>query len=170
MNQEIDARDPVHPMPSPLNGVKLVVELYAITLIVTPGYARSANEYVVLGINTVLCDLAKFGTQQKMNIFLSALRMYRGEMMKASRSALFWAGKHENEEDAQLYAPFRKAFRGTNRRNYCSPTGMFALPNPISHVSNAAFTQARLRPGSSSALVCLGLLRSTYPCYTTWCS
>jgi hypothetical protein len=30
----------------------------------------------------------------------------------------------------------------------CSPTGMFALPNPVSHVSSAAFAQARPRLGS----------------------
>ena len=29
--------------------------------------------------------------------------------------------------------------------------GMFALPNPLSQVSGAAVTQARLRPGLSSA-------------------
>jgi len=32
------------------------------------------------------------------------------------------------------------------KRLMCSPTGMFALPNPMSHVSSAAFAQARLRP------------------------
>jgi hypothetical protein len=38
------------------------------------------------------------------------------------------------------------------------PTRMFALPNPMSHVSSVAFAQARLRPGSPSAQVCPGLL------------
>jgi hypothetical protein len=32
-----------------------------------------------------------------------------------------------------------------------SPPVMFALPNPMYYVSRAAFAQARLRPGSSSA-------------------
>jgi hypothetical protein len=35
---------------------------------------------------------------------------------------------------------------------------MFALPNPMSQVSSAAFAQARLKPGSSSVQVCSGLL------------
>src|SRR5271154_516270 len=30
------------------------------------------------------------------------------------------------------------------QRSFCSPTGMFALPNLVSHVSCAAFAQARL--------------------------
>jgi hypothetical protein len=42
----------------------------------------------------------------------------------------------------------------------CSPTGMFALPNLMSHVSSAAFALARLRPGS-------GLLRSAHPTSTS---
>jgi len=41
----------------------------------------------------------------------------------------------------------------------CSPTGMFALPDPGSHVNSAAFAQARLRLGSPSAQVCSPLLR-----------
>jgi hypothetical protein len=45
-------------------------------------------------------------------------------------------------------------------RSNCSPTGMFALPNHLSHVSSAALARARLRPGSSSAQVYSGLLRS----------
>jgi hypothetical protein len=32
-----------------------------------------------------------------------------------------------------------------------NPTEMFALPNPMSHVSSAAIAQARLRPGSGPA-------------------
>jgi hypothetical protein len=40
---------------------------------------------------------------------------------------------------------------------------MFALPDPMSHVSSAAFARARLRPGSSSAqgLLALFTLRDT---------
>jgi hypothetical protein len=49
----------------------------------------------------------------------------------------------------------------------CSPTGMFALPNPMSHVRNAAFAQAQFRPSSASAQVCSGLLRSAHPYYAT---
>jgi hypothetical protein len=56
----------------------------------------------------------------------------------------------------------------------CSPTGMFTLPNPVSHVSSAAFAQALLRLGSGqahlrlkSAQVCSGLLRSAHPYYAT---
>jgi hypothetical protein len=41
---------------------------------------------------------------------------------------------------------------------------MFALPNLISHVSSAAFAQARLRPGLPSAQVSSGQLRSAQVC------
>ena len=41
--------------------------------------------------------------------------------------------------------------------NSCNTTGMFALSNPMSHVSSAAFAQARLRLGS-------GLLRFAQVC------
>lgn len=36
----------------------------------------------------------------------------------------------------------------------CFSTGMFALPSYTSHVTSAAFAQARLRLGSASAQVC----------------
>src|SRR5437016_1092798 len=42
---------------------------------------------------------------------------------------------------------------------------MFALLNPMSHVSSAVFAQAGLRPGSSSAQVCSGLL-TLFTCLT----
>jgi hypothetical protein len=45
---------------------------------------------------------------------------------------------------------------------------MFALPNSLSHVTSAAFAQARLRLGSSSAQAQLSQLRSTHPIYATW--
>jgi hypothetical protein len=41
---------------------------------------------------------------------------------------------------------------------FCSTTEMFILLDPISLVGGAASAQARLRPSSSSALVCSGLL------------
>ena len=69
------------------------------------------------------------------------------------------------EEDiAEL---FGKASMSDNVKICCSTTGMFTLPKPMSHVSSAALAQARLKPGSSSAQVCSGLLRSTYPYYAT---
>ena len=40
----------------------------------------------------------------------------------------------------------------------CYTTGMFPLPNPMSHVSSAAFAQARLRAGSASAQACSHLI------------
>ena len=49
-------------------------------------------------------------------------------------------------------------------------TGMFALSNSLSHVSSAAFTQARLSPGSSSAQGCSGLLTPISRCGTAFIS
>jgi hypothetical protein len=46
----------------------------------------------------------------------------------------------------------------------CSPSGMFALLNPMSHMGSAAFAQARRRPGPPSAQ---GLLRSVHPVCAT---
>jgi hypothetical protein len=49
----------------------------------------------------------------------------------------------------------------------CYTTEMFPSPIPMSHVSSAAFAQARLRAGLASAQVCSGVLRPAYlPLYT----
>ena len=49
------------------------------------------------------------------------------------------------------YSSKRKA--GPTRGFLVIPQERFALPNPMSHVSSAALTQAQLRPGSSSPQV-----------------
>ena len=44
---------------------------------------------------------------------------------------------------------------------------MFALPESLSHVTSAAFAQARLRLGSGSAQAQLSQLKSAHPIYAT---
>jgi hypothetical protein len=51
--------------------------------------------------------------------------------------------------------------RAVARRKGCFLTGMFDIPNSPSHVTSAAFAQARL----SSAQVSSGLLRPAHPTY-----
>jgi hypothetical protein len=58
--------------------------------------------------------------------------------------------------------------RGPNTHKLlCFLTAIFALPESLSHVTSAAFTQARLRLGSGSAQAQLSQLKSAHLIYAT---